>query len=120
MKIKVLVLMLLAAGAVFAQVSVGIRIGAPPPDRVMRAQPRSPGAGYVWVAGYQYPVGNRYQWHQGYWTRPAYEGATWVAPHHDGQQYFNGYWSGNRGQVNHDHQWDKNKDKNRDYNRDHK
>jgi hypothetical protein len=65
-------------------------------------------------------VGNRYQWHEGYWTRPAYEGATWVAPHHDGQQYFNGYWNGNRGQVAHDHQWDKNKDKNRDYNRDHK
>src|ERR1022692_4292587 len=44
--------MLLAAGAVFAQVSVGIRIGPPPPDRVLRVQPPSPGAGYVWVAGY--------------------------------------------------------------------
>ena len=118
MKLKLFVLMLLAAGAVFAQVSVGIRIGAPPPDRVVRVQPRSPGAGYVWVAGYQYPEGNRYKWHDGYWTRPAYSGATWVAPHHDGQEYHNGYWNGDHGQVNHDHKWDKEKGRNRDYNHD--
>src|SRR5438132_12091528 len=42
-KTKLSVLMLLAAGAVFAQFSVGIRIGAPPPVRVVRVQPRSPG-----------------------------------------------------------------------------
>ena len=118
MKIKLFVLMLLAAGAVFAQVSVGIRIGPPPADRVVRVQPPSPGAGYVWVAGYQYPEGNRYRWHEGYWTRPAYPGATWVAPHHDGQQYFNGYWNGDHGQVAHDHKWDKEKGHNRDYNHD--
>ena len=119
MKIKVFVLMLLAAGAVFAQLSVGIRIGAPPPHAV-RVQPRSPGAGYVWVAGYQYPEGNRYKWHEGYWTRPAYEGARWVEPRHDGQNYYAGYWDGDHGQVGHNHQWDKAKDHNRDYNRDHK
>ena len=117
MKFKVLVLTLLAAGAAFAQFSIGIRIGAPPPPRVMRVQPRSPGAGYVWVGGYWYPVGNRYKWHDGYWTRPVYEGAHWVEPHHDGQQYFAGHWDGDRGQVGHDHQWDKSKDRNRDYNR---
>src|ERR1035441_3688570 len=32
-KTKVIVLMLLAVGAVFAQLSVGVRIGAPPPRR---------------------------------------------------------------------------------------
>jgi WXXGXW repeat (2 copies) len=111
--------MLLAAGAVFAQVSVGVRIGAPPPDRVIRVQPPSPGEGYVWVAGYQYPVGGHYKWHEGYWTRPAYTGSHWVAPHHDGQSYFEGYWDGDRGHVAHDHKWDKHPDHNRDYNRDH-
>ena len=118
MKTRLSVLTLLAAGAVFAQFSVGIRIGAPPPPRIMRVQPRSPGEGYTWIAGYWYPEGNRYKWHQGYWTRPAYSGARWVEPHHDGQQYFAGHWDGDRGQVNHDHQWDKRRERNnRDYNR---
>ncbi len=120
MKIKVLLLTLLAAGAVFAQVSVGIRIGAPPQARAMRAQPPSPGAGYSWINGYWYPEANKYKWHDGYWTRPAYEGSHWVEPHHDGQQYFAGYWDGDHGQVNHDHKWDKDKSHNRDYNHDHK
>jgi WXXGXW repeat (2 copies) len=118
-KTKVLVMMLLAAGAVFAQVSVGIRIGAPPPDRVIKVQPRSPGEGYTFVNGYWYPVSGHYKWHDGYWTRPAYAGSHWVAPHHDGKQYFDGYWDGDKGHVNHDHKWDKNNDHNRDYNRDH-
>jgi hypothetical protein len=117
-KNKVIVMMLLAAGAVFAQVSLGIRIGAPPPPRVEKVRPRSPGEGYVWVAGYQYPENGHYKWHEGYWTRPAYAGAHWVEPHHDGQQYFEGHWDGDKGQVNHDHKWDKNSDHNRDYNRD--
>ncbi len=102
-----------------AQVSVGIRIGAPPPVRVVRVQPVSPGPEYVWVGGYWYPVGGHYKWHEGYWTRPAYAGAHWVAPHHDGQRYFEGYWDGERGHVSHDHGWDKNHDRNRDFGRDH-
>ena len=118
MKTKLSVLILLAAGALFAQLSVGVRIGAPPPPRVVRVQPRSPGEGYLWIGGYWYPVGSRYQWHEGYWTRPAYTGAHWVEPRHDGERYFEGHWDGDRGQVNHDHKWDKNHDKNRDYNRD--
>jgi hypothetical protein len=118
-KTKLTVLMLLAAGAVFAQFSVGIHIGAPPPMRVVRVQPRSPGADYVWIGGYWYPVGNHYKWHEGYYSRPAYSGATWVAPHHDGHDYYPGYWDGERGHVAHDHGWDKNRDRNRDYNRDH-
>lgn len=118
MKTKLAVLMLLAAGAVFAQLSVGIRIGPPPPVRVLRVQPRSPGAGYVWVGGYWYPTGNHYKWHDGYWTRPAYTGAHWVEPHHDGERYFEGYWDGDRGHVAHDHRTDHDRS-NRDYKRDH-
>ena len=118
MKTKLMVLALLGVGAMFAQVSIGVRIGAPPPMRVVRVQPRSPGADYTWVAGYWYPVGNHYKWHDGYWTRPAYSGAHWVAPTHDGSMYHDGYWEGERGQVNHDHRWDRgNEKRNRDYDR---
>ena len=117
MKTKLLVLVLFAAGVVFGQVSIGIRIGPPPPVRVLRVQPRSPGEGYSWIAGYWYPVGGHYTWHAGYWTRPAYEGAHWVEPRHDGTQFYAGYWDGEHGRVEHDHGWDRGGDRNRDYNR---
>ena len=117
MKTKLGVLMLLAAGAVYAQFSIGVRIGAPPPPRMVRVQPASPGEGYSWIAGYWYPAGGHYKWHDGYWTRPAYAGAHWVEPRHDGERYFEGHWDGDHGQVAHDHRWDRNHD--RDYNRDH-
>jgi hypothetical protein len=42
-----------------------------------------------------------------------------VEPRHDGERFFNGYWDGERGQVAHDHRWDRGHDHNRDYNRDH-
>jgi hypothetical protein len=116
-KNKLIVLSVLAAGTAFAQLSVGVRIGAPPPVRVQRVQPRSPGEGYSWVTGYWYPVGNKYKWHDGYWTRPAYPGAHWVAPRHDGERFHEGYWEGEKGQVNHNHTWDRKNDHNRDYNR---
>ncbi len=119
MKSKLIVLTLLAAGAALAQLSIGIHIGAPPPPRVVHVQPRSPGAGYLWVGGYWYPNGNHYKWHDGYWTRPAYTGARWVEPRYEGQQYYNGYWDGEHGNVKHDHGWDKNRKGNRDYDRDH-
>jgi hypothetical protein len=117
-KTKLLVMTLLAAGTIFGQVSIGVRIGPPPPVRVVRV-PRSPGVGYSWIAGYWYPVNGRYTWHNGYWTRPAYEGARWIEPRHDGSQYFNGYWDGDRGRIDHDHRWDRGNDHNRDYNRGH-
>src|ERR1017187_6634436 len=56
-KTKVIVLMLLAVGAVFAQLSVGVRIGAPPPVRALRVQPRSPGTGYTMGSGLLVPRG---------------------------------------------------------------
>jgi hypothetical protein len=93
-----------------AQVSVGIRIGAPPPPRVVVA-PVTPGPDFIWVDGYWYPVGNHYKWHAGYWTRAPYEGAYWVAPHYEGGLYFSGYWSGDRGRREHDHHWDHDHDR---------
>ena len=117
MKRLLLASLLFATASAFAQVSVGITIGAPPPPRVLRARPVAPGPDFVWVEGYWYPVGNHYKWHAGYWTRPPYAGAVWVAPHHDGQRWFDGYWGGDRGRIAHDHRWDHDHD--RDYRHDH-
>jgi hypothetical protein len=99
-------LLLAPAAAANAQVSFGIRIGEPPPPRAYRVPPQ-PGPGYVWVEGYQYPERGQYKWHDGYWTRPPYQGAYWVDPYHGGGQYYDGRWEGDRGVVAHDHRWDK-------------
>ena len=104
-------MLLVGISAAHAQISVGIRIGPPPPERVVRVLPPRPGPEFVWVQGYWYPVGRRYVWHAGYWTRPPYEGARWVAPHHDGERFFEGYWDGDRGRFEHDHRWDHDRDR---------
>jgi hypothetical protein len=114
---KLLAAMLLTAGIGFAQFSVGIHIGEPPRPRVVRVRPNAPGPGYSWVDGYWYPQGNRYSWHQGYWTRPPYEGSQWMAPRYESGMYYQGYWNGNDRQVEHNHQWDRDR-RYRDY-RDH-
>ena len=97
---------LIPASTAHAQISFGIRIGEPPAPRAYRIPPR-PGPDYVWVEGYQYPEGGRYVWHDGYWTRPPYEGAYWVEPYYVGGQYYAGRWEGSRGNVEHDHRWDR-------------
>jgi WXXGXW repeat (2 copies) len=98
-------LLLALASTAQAQINFGIRIGEPPAPHAYRVPPQ-PGPDYIWVEGYQYPQGSHYTWHDGYWTRPPYEGAYWVAPYHVGGQYFSGRWEGNRGIVTHDHGWD--------------
>ena len=95
--------LLVTASAIHAQVSVGIVIGTPPPPRVALVISAQPAPECVWVDGYWYPVGKHYKWHVGYWTRPPYEGARWVAPHHNGERYYMGYWEGDRGRIEHDH-----------------
>jgi len=112
-KTTVLAALILASGSVlYAQVS--ITIGPPPPPRVIRVLPPSPGPEFVWVRGYWYPVGPHYNWHAGYWTRPPYPGARWIGPRHDGERYFGGYWEGDRGRVEHDHHWDHDRDRDAD------
>src|SRR6185369_16172279 len=118
MKRLLLTSMLLLSGTAFAQVSVGIRIGPPPPPRVVRVRPVAPGPGYAWVDGYWYPVNNRYVWHQGYWTRAPYVGARWIGPRHENGEWFEGYWEGEHGRVRHSHDWDRDHDR-RDHDRDH-
>ena len=110
--------LLFTAGTLFAQISIGIRIGTPPPPRVVAVRPVAPGPEYMWVEGYWYPVGHKYRWHEGYWTRTPYAGARWIAPHHDGERWFDGYWEGDRGRMAHDHHWEKDHDRDwRDHDR---
>jgi hypothetical protein len=111
--IFVVVIILVGVSALAAQVSIGIRIGPPPPPRVVHVVPERPGPDFVWIEGYWYPVGNHYKWHEGYWTRPPYPGAHWVSARHDGKMFYDGYWDGERGRVEHDHRWDRDHD--RDY-----
>jgi hypothetical protein len=119
-------MLLVAVSAPSAQISIGIRIGPPPPPRVVRILPPRPAPEFIWVEGYWYPVERHYKWHEGYWTRPPYEGAHWVSPHHDGEQFFPGYWDGERGRMEHQHRWDHDRDRDfhehdrdRDRDRDH-
>jgi hypothetical protein len=106
--IAVSALLLAPGSTAHAQVSIGIRIGEPPPPRAYRV-PRRPGPEFMWVEGYWYPVGPRYAWHEGYWTRPPYPDAYWVSPYHFRGEYFAGHWEGGRGVVEHDHRWDRQK-----------
>jgi hypothetical protein len=99
MKSKLLALVLLAGGSLFAgpRVFVGVGFGggyvvAPPPPVVTGYVPVAPGPGYAWVGGYYYPAGPRYAWHAGYWAPRPYAGAYWVAPRYNGGRYYRGYW----------------------------
>lgn len=113
------VLALLAGGSLFGgQVSIGITIGPPPEPRVIAVVPASPGPEFVWISGYWYPVGRRYRWHAGYWSRPPYPGCRWVAPRYEGSEYFVGYWEGERGRREHEHRWDRDHER-RDFDREH-
>jgi len=115
-RIAVVLPLLAGASLLAGQVSIGITIGQPPPPRVIAVVPASPGPEFVWIAGYWYPAGHRYRWHPGYWSQPPYQGAVWVVPRYEGSQYFVGYWQGERGRIEHDHHWDRDRDR-RDHDR---
>ena len=103
MKSKLLMVFLLAGTSLFAagHVFFGVSVGGPaygyyaappPPPPVVTYAAPYPGTAYVWVGGYYYPVGPRWYWHAGYWARPPYAGAYWVAPRYHGHRYDGGYW----------------------------
>jgi hypothetical protein len=102
-----------------AQIGVGIRIGPPPPPRVVVDLPPAPGSDYVWVEGYWYPVHGHYRWHEGYWTRAPYACARWVGPRFEGGLFYNGYWDGDRGRFEHHHEWDHDRERDHDRYREH-
>lgn len=102
MKSKLLALLLLAGGSLFAgpRVFVGVGFGggyvvAPPPPVVSYYAPApvvAPGPGYAWVGGYYYPYGGHYLWRGGYWAHRPFVGAAWVGPRYYGGRYYHGYW----------------------------
>ena len=114
MKSKLLMIMMLASGSLFAETHVSIGFGfgmpgywaPPPPPVVAYSPPPCPGPGYTWVAGYWYPVGLRYRWRAGYWARPPYVGGYWVAPRYYERHYYPGSWERRRRDLDDDEQWE--------------
>jgi hypothetical protein len=102
LRTSVFIAMLLWTGSVMAaQISIGIRIGPPPPPRVVHVMPARPGPEFLWIDGYWYPMENHYRWHEGYWVRPPYPGAVWVTSRYESGHYIGGYWKSDRGRVEH-------------------
>ena len=105
MKTKLMALLLVAGGSLFAEThwSIGVGIGspgyyAPAPAYAYSApayayRPPCPGPGYAWIDGYYDGYG---RWADGYWAQPPYTGAYWVAPRVYGGRWFAGYWGGQR------------------------
>lgn len=101
MKTKLMAMMLVAGGSLFAEThfSIGVNVGgprgyyAPTPVAVAAYRPACPGPGYIWIDGYNDEYGN---WIDGYWSLPPYAGAYWIAPRFYGGRFFAGYWGGAR------------------------
>ena len=84
MKTKVLAMMLLAGGMVFAQprISVGIGFNQAPPAYASNIPP-CPGPGYTWVDGYWSQNYGQPVWNAGYWNAPAFTASFGFAPGFD-------------------------------------
>jgi hypothetical protein len=91
MKTKLLAMMLLAGGSMFAQTrfSVGIGFGGqgagfyqPPPSYASNIPP-CPGPDYTWVDGYWSQNYGRNTWVAGYWNRQLFSNGYQVAPRFD-------------------------------------
>jgi hypothetical protein len=65
----------LTLGTAFAEVVVKVA----PPAAVVETRPAAPGAGYVWISGYQNWNGSAYVWVPGKWEMPPRAHARWVA-----------------------------------------
>jgi len=105
MKTKLVVLVLLVASCALAQPRFFVGGGygphgggyvafstPPPPPAYVAYRPPCPGPGYSWVGGYYYPYSGRYTWRAGYWARPPYPRAYWVAPRYHHGRYYYGHW----------------------------
>ena len=126
MKTKLLVLVLLAGGSMFAQTrfSFGINFGgrAPgyyaPVPAYADERPPYPGPGFRWVDGYWAQNYGRNVWVAGYWTRLPYGGyqiaPRYEQPRYDGRYERQGYGRGFDRDRDRDRDWDRDRDRNRD------
>ena len=89
MKTKLLAMMLLAGGSMFAQTrfSVGIGFNQAPPVYASNIPP-CPGPGYTWVDGYWSQNYGQPVWIAGYWNAPVFSTGFGFAPRFD--NHFNG------------------------------
>jgi hypothetical protein len=85
--------LLAAVSTVSAQISVGVRIGAPPPPRAYKVPPQ-PSPNHEWVEGHWEPHGSKYQWQNGRWAQPPRRGAYWEEPYYANGRYYKGSWQG--------------------------
>ncbi len=93
MKTKLLAMMLLAGGSMFAQsrFSVGIGFNQPAPVYASNIPP-CPGPGYTWVDGYWSQNYGQPVWIAGYWSAPVFSTGFGFAPRFD-----NDFRGGDRG-----------------------
>src|ERR1700758_1164776 len=84
----------IAPTAANARVFVSVAIA--PPAIPVYEQPYAPGYGYIWTPGYWAYGDNGYDWVDGAWVMPPYEGALWTPGYWgwgDGGYFWNpGYW----------------------------
>jgi hypothetical protein len=128
MKTKLMAVLLVAGGSLFAQTrfSIGVHIGEPgyyrpapvAPVRVgvTAYRPPSPGPGYVWVDGYYNAYGN---WSDGYWALPPDAGSYWVAPRFSDGRFYAGYWGGARAYGHDEYRFRESREHERREHRDH-
>src|SRR5260370_40178110 len=62
----------------YAQVSIGISVGYPPPPLPVYEQPICPEEGYIWTPGYWAWDGDDYFWVPGTWVPPPEPGFFWT------------------------------------------
>lgn len=78
-----------------AQIRVHVRIGSPPPPRVVVVRPRPYRRGKVWVSGRWNWNGRRHVWNDGYYVARR-RGFVWVdgywARDRRGWYWVDGYW----------------------------
>ena len=107
MKTKLLAMMLLAGGAVFAQprFSVGIGFNQAPPAYASNISP-CPGPGYTWVDGYWSQNYGQPVWIAGYWNAPVFTTGFGFAPRFD--DHFGGGFDRDRNFNGRDHDQSRN------------
>jgi len=84
MKTKLLAMMLLAGGSMFAQTRFSVGIGFNQPAPVYASNiPPCPGPGYTWVDGYWSQNYGQPVWIAGYWSAPVFSASFGFAPRFD-------------------------------------